>query len=124
MIQAEPDKQAGQDQKRDRPGERYFTRTVLQSTSQHDKQALSGNGGDAIESTSYPDVESLVVRVECQHIKAVGRNIMGGRTESHQPEDSKGHLEEMIHRNGKSDTGQSGPYQELHGHHPPAFCFQ
>lgn len=72
-----------------RPGKRDIPRTVFQKSGKHDQHTLSGNNRNPVKSTPDTDEESLFMRIESQHVKAVRRNIMCGGTESQQPEYSQ-----------------------------------
>ena len=57
----------------------------FQRARQHDEQSAARYGSDAVERTSDTYIQALLVRVERQHVKTVGRDVVGGTAESHQP---------------------------------------
>ena len=96
----------------DAPGEGDAARERFQRAGQHDEQAAPGNGGDAVERAADAHVEGLFVRVEGQHVEAVGGDVVCGTAESHQPEESqrepqevRGGGEERHARDGDGDEG-------------------
>ena len=43
----------------------------------HDEQALPRYDGNAVEGGAYADIEGLLFLRKCQHVEAVGRNVVG-----------------------------------------------
>ena len=50
----------------------------LEIARQHDEQALSDDGGDAVEGGADAHEIGLFVLVEAQHIEAIGSDVVGG----------------------------------------------
>ena len=53
----------------------------FQRARQHDEQSAARYGSDAVERTSDTYIQALLVRVERQHVKTVGRDVVGGTAE-------------------------------------------
>lgn len=94
---------------------------ALQPPRQHDEQPLSGNGRDAVERAADAHVERLFVGCEGEHVEAVGCDVMGRGTESHQPEQGERGTEEPVERQRQGNPGERGADEQLHGGNPPAF---
>ena len=87
VISPKPQEKSGQHHESDAPCVWDVSGRGLQISGQHDEQSLSGNGGNAVEGTSDTHKQGLLVGVQPQHVETVGRNVVCGRTECHEPED-------------------------------------
>jgi len=129
MIGAKQDEKDGHDQKNRHPGVGYLlhakgvTGLLFEFARQNDNQPLTGNHGQAIKSIANAYKESLLFGFQGMHIKAVGCNIVGGRTESRQPEKSHAGLNPKGGGQTESHASEKGSDQQLHQHYPPAFAF-
>ncbi len=53
-----------------------------------------------------------------QHVKPIGGDIMGGRTEGQQPQEGQRKPEKIMRRQGQRHTTQTRPDQQLHRDNP------
>ena len=58
--------------------------------------------------------------VECQDVKAVGGDVVGGTAEGYEPEEGQCCLYPEGSRNGEGYSGKAQAYKKLHGEYPPA----
>ena len=72
----------------DAPGEGDAAREGFQGAGQHDEEPAARNGGDAVECAADSHIKGLFVRVEGQHVEAIGGDVVGGTAECHQPKES------------------------------------
>ena len=95
----------------------------FQRARQHDEQSAARYGGDAVERAPDAHIQALLVRVERQHVKTVGCDVVGGTAESHHPQEHQGKDEEMGGGKREGHSGYGGGDEELHGQYPPSFAF-
>ncbi len=89
-----------------------------------DEQSLACDHSHPVERAPDPDKPGLIVFIEPNHVKAVGSDIVGSRTECHQPEECQCVSEKGRHRDGQCDATKSSPDNQLHRHNPEALGSQ
>ncbi|OAV63338.1 hypothetical protein Barb6_03796 [Bacteroidales bacterium Barb6] len=123
MPCCKPRQRSRQNEEYDAPRESDPPRYLFHPACQINQSSLSGNHCHAVEDIADADEKSLLFFRLSEHIEAVGGNVVRSRTESHEPEEGEGGLNEEITGDGKSHTRHAAAYQQLHGANPPAFGF-
>ena len=112
---AQPAKHAG-------PGRGGLAGEVVQAAGQVDQAALAADHGQAVEQAAHAHERRLFARVQGQHVKTVGRDVVRGRGKGQQPEHGQAHLQELGARQGQRHRGQRSAERKLQGHDPAAFA--
>lgn len=121
MVKPHGKKDAGKHKEGDGPRVWNVACHRFQPACQHDEQPLSGNGGNTVKGAADTYKQCLLVRIERQHVKSVGGNVVCGRTKGEQPEQGERQLKEIFRGDGEGNTCQSCTDEHLHGDNPPAF---
>ena len=87
------------------PGLGHIAVVNFQVAGHHQRDTLPHNVGHTIERTANADKQTLPVRIKRQHIEAVGSNVVGSTTESHQPEEGQRQLHGIRRLNGEGHAG-------------------
>ena len=111
----------------------YVARTFLHQTGYGDQYSLTENHRDTIKRAAYAHKTRLTARTMCQHIEAVGSNVMRGRSKGRQDEEYQCEGENAYGRRTGShglclrarqcqkEQAHAGGHKHLHNDYPPAF---
>ena len=103
MVERQGDEQHSQNQEHGGPGQLHIAGGGAQAAGQVDQRALAGDHREPIKRAAHADERRLPVLRQAQHVKAVGGDVVGGRTEGDQPEHGQAELKKMGQRRGQGD---------------------
>ena len=131
MVKRDEEEDNGAHAQRNAPRIRDVSRARFDASGNEYQHTLPENRGYAVERASYSDERCLAAGAVCQHVIAVGRDVVGGRCkcgddEKHQckREHTDGCLPALNHvgrrmRQREREQNHESGEQDLHGDNPP-----